>query len=450
MLAALRSLPELVGLPDELDAGAPSDLLLAPLINGLEAVAGPVVLVLDDFHTIEAPAVHTAVSFLVEHMPAALRLVVLTRSDPAWPMARLRAHGQMSELRAADLRFTPEEAAEFLTRATGLELSAADISLVEERTEGWIAALQMVAISLDGHPDPRGFVAACSGENRYITDYLTEEVLSRQPEPLRRFLLQSSILERLCAPLCAAVTGCPDSRTLLDRIERANLFLVPLDPVRQWFRFHQLFGDLLRAYLEQTEPDLMPALHGRAATWYAENGLPLEAATHSFAAGDSDRTIQLIEQHGGGWWAMAIPAFADLMVQLPPEVTHRSPLLCTYRAWMGCMLGQTDSASALLDALEGQEPLTADVQSILSLMRTYIAALSGKPYTITEPVLRAPEYIPEQSGGLLRNTADLALSLVLYLDGQFDPARGVSRVLRQVALKISVARIRSLRVGSAG
>lgn len=454
VMAALRTLPELAGLPDELDAGAQPDLPLAPLINGLESVTGPVVLVLDDFHTIEAPAIHTAVSFLVEHMPAALRLVVLTRSDPAWPMARLRAHGQMSELRAADLRFTPEETAEFLTRAAGLELSAADISTVEQRTEGWIAALQMVALSLDGHPDPRGFVAAFSGENRYITDYLTEEVLSRQPEPLRRFLLESSILERLCAPLCAAVTGCPGSRTLLDRIERANLFLVPLDPVRQWFRFHHLFGDLLHTYLQQTEPELIPVLHGRAATWHAANGLPLEAARHSFAAGDYDGTIRLIEEHGGGWWALAIPAFAELMVKLPPAVMHRSPLLCTYRAWMECMRGQTDSASALLDALEGQAPLTPDIQSILALMRTYIAALSGKPYTITEPVLRAPAYIPEQTGSLLRNTADIALALVLYMDGQFDPAAAllVQAAEREVitrtthAIPLAMGRLARLRL----
>jgi len=347
---------------------------------------------------------------------------VLTRSDPPWPMARLRAHGHMSELRAADLRFSPEEATEFFTRTTGPELSVADMSTVEQRTEGWIAALQMVAISLDGHPDPHGFVAAFSGENRYITDYLTEEVLARQPEPLRRFLLQASILERLSAPLCAAVTDCSDSRNFLDRIERANLFLVPLDSVRQWYRFHHLFGDLLRTYLQQTEPELIPILHGRAVTWYADNGLPMEAARHSLAARDYDRTIALMEQHAPGWWAMANPNFGGLLLKLPPEVIGGSPVLCTYQAWISCLQGQMEIALTLIDAIERHAPLPADIRSFLALMRTYIAEQSEQPYEITEPVLRAAEYIPEQGGADLRSTAELVLAAIVYINGQFDRA----------------------------
>ncbi|MGE5623684.1 MAG: LuxR C-terminal-related transcriptional regulator [Methanocella sp.] len=422
VLAALRTLPELRELPEELEAGAPPDQLLAPLINGLEAAAGPVALVLDDYHTIQAEAVHAAAGFLVEHMPASLRLVVLTRMDPPWPMARLRAHGLLSELRAADLRFSPSEVAEFFSNVASLHLTSSDVAALEERTEGWIAALQMAAISLDGHPDPHAFVAGFSGQNRFITDYLTEEVLARQPEPLRRFLLQTSILERLSATLCGAVTGCPDSRNLLDQIERRGLFLVPLDSERQWFRFHHLFGDLLRTYLEQTEPELIPALHSRAASWLAANDLPLEATRHSFAAGDYERTLALIEQYGDGWWAMATPAFTDLIKQLPPDVTHKSPLLCAFRAWMHCMQGETEAALALMEAIERQRPLTVDLESVLLLMRTYIAALSGNPYTISEQVLQAPERIPKQSGGQMRNTADLALALILYLDGQLDRA----------------------------
>jgi len=436
VMAALRSLPELAGLPDELDGGASPDVLLAPLINGLQAVSHPVVLVLDDYHTIEAPAIHTTVSFLVEHMPAALRLAVLTRSDPPWPMARLRAHGQLSELRAADLRFAADEVTEFFSRAVGVELSPADRSTVEQRTEGWIAALQMVAISLEGHPDPHRFVAAFSGENRYITDYLTEEVLARQPEPVRRFLLQSSILDRLCAPLCAAVTGCTDSMTLLEQIERANLFLVPLDPVRHWFRFHHLFGDLLRSYLQQTEPDLLPVLHGRASTWFADNSLPMEAAWHSLAARDFDRTLQLIEQHAASWWAMGSLTFGDLLLKLPLDVTSQSPRLCTYRAWMSCMFGQLDIAAEFIDAAERHAPLPVDMQSFLALMRVYLTAMSGQPYKLTEPGLRAPEYIPEQSGADLRSTADLVLAHLLYLDGQFDRAAA----LLQQAVEREMAR----------
>lgn len=339
VMSALRPLPGLAGLPAELDAGAPPALMLAPLINGLGAAAGPVVLVLDDYHAIEAPPVHAAVSFLVEHVPPGLRMVILTRSDPPWPLARLRANGQMSELRDADLRFTPDETAEFLTRVMGLDLPTGDVAILEERTEGWIAALQMAAISLDGHPDPHGFITAFSGDNRYIADYLAEEVVNLQPEPLRRFLLQVSVLERLSAPLCEAVTGCPDSRNWLEDIERRGLFLVPLDPTRIWFRFHHLFGDLLRTRLHQAEPDLVPDLHIRASAWYAEHGLTMEAAEHSLAARDYDRAAELIEQNAGGWWALAHPMFAHPMLRLPPEVTGRRPEFCTYQAWLSCLPG---------------------------------------------------------------------------------------------------------------
>jgi len=243
VMSALRTLPGLAGLPAEPDPSSPIDLLLAPLINGLESAAGPHVLVLDDYHVIESAAVHGAVSFLVEQLPAGMRLVILTRSDPPWPLARLRANGRIAELRAADLRFSPEEATDFLTQGVGLDLPEGDLAILAQRAEGWIAALQMAAISLEGHPDPHGFVTAFSGDNRYIADYLAEEVITRQPEPLRRFLLQASVLERFCAELCEAVTLCPDSRVWLEHIERKNLFLVPLDPTRSWFRFRRIAPD---------------------------------------------------------------------------------------------------------------------------------------------------------------------------------------------------------------
>lgn len=416
LLAALRGLPDLAALPEELAAAAAPDRLLSPIINGLAAADPPVILVLDDYHAIEAPAIHAAIALLIEQMPRGLRLVVLTRSDPPWPMARLRAHGLMAELRATDLRFTPSEVADFFTHAG---LSTADIDAVAQRTEGWIAALQMVAISLDGHPDPHGFVASFSGENRFITDYLTEEVLARQPEDLRRFLLQTAVLDRLSAPLCAAVTGTADSRTLLDQLERRGLFLVPMDPARQWFRFHHLFSDLLRAYLAQTEPALVPTLHSRAATWHLENGLPMEAARHALAAGEFDRTVAIIEANAGGWWSMAAPGFGDLLAQLPPAVTRRSPLICTYQAWTFCMLGQMEAALDLADAAEAHGPLPADVQRLLALMRALIFEQTGRPYQLTDAVLTAPAAIPRAD---FRMTADLTLAYLLYRKGRVDEA----------------------------
>ncbi len=425
LLAALQTLPGLDGLPDELESGAPPDRLLAPLLNGLAAAESPALLVLDDLHLISAPAIQGAIGFLVEHLPPSLRLLVLTRSDPALPMARLRAHGLLSELRADDLRFTSTEVAEFLSGVAGLLLSPTDMARIEQRTEGWIAALQMIAISLDGHPDPRGFIDTFSGENRFVADYLTEEVLARQPERLRRFLLESSILERFSATLCAAVTLRPESRELIDQMDRKGLFVVPLDSSRQWFRFHHLFGDLLRSFLEQTEPDHARLLHGRAATWLAGNGQPMAAARHALAAREYDQVMAIIEQHAGGWWAMASPGFAQLLAQIPPSLIRRSALICTYQAWATCMLGQVTEARDLVDAAERLAPLPAGIPQMLALMRAYLAELSGEPYTLTDAVVRAPLSIPEKGGANFRGTADLTLAFLLYMNGRFDLAASI-------------------------
>ena len=483
-LAALRTIPSLAAaLPDELDAGAPSELLLAPLINGLEAEAlsatgmdttvppaartASVILALDDYHVIETPAIHAAVSYLVEHLPAGLRLVILTRSDPPWPLARLRANGLMSELRADDLRFSLGEAAEFLTRAMGLDLTAADIAALEERTEGWIAALQMAAISLEGHPDPHRFIAAFSGENRYIADYLAEEVIAAQPDPLRRFLLQSSILDQLSAPLCDAVTGGgtgsggdstagaghTDSRALLEQAERRGLFLIPLDGERHWFRFHHLFRDLLRTRLSQTQPDLILTLHIRASAWLAVNGFTLEAAGHSVAARDFERAAELVEKHAGNWWALAHSMFLDLIMKLPPEVTGRRPVFCMYQAWLNCITGRLDEAFALVEATERLSDVPADIRSFLVAMRAYIAELTGRPYAFTDAVVRALDYIPEDSVAM-RGSADIIVAYVLQMNERFDEAASIlmRAAEREVgsnttnAIPISISRLARIRL----
>jgi LuxR family transcriptional regulator, maltose regulon positive regulatory protein len=221
----------------------------AMLVNELAGVTEEVVLILDDYHLVQAPQVHQSLGFLLEHLPAGLRLVLASRADPPLALARLRGRGQLAELREADLRFMPEEAAELLRAAVGPELPAAAVTALEGRTEGWVAGLQMAALSLQGHPDIEAFVQSFSGSHRYVLDYLAEEVLDGQPHPLREFLLQTSVLERLSGPLCEAVTGRADSQQLLEQVERANLFLVPLDEVRGWWRYHHLFADLLQARL---------------------------------------------------------------------------------------------------------------------------------------------------------------------------------------------------------
>ena len=275
----------------------PLEAVVTSLLNELDAVAEEVVLVLDDYHLIQASAVHQSLAFLLEHLPGSLRLVVASRADPPLPLARLRARGQLVEVREGDLRFTPEEATELLGAAVGSDLSEAAASVLGERTEGWAAGLQLAALSLRGHTDPAGFVAGFSGSHRYVLDYLTEEVLDRQPEPLREFLLQTSVLERLSGPLCDAVTGRDDSQALLEQAERANLFLVPLDEVRGWWRYHQLFADLLRARLQREQPDPVAGLHQAAAAWSEAHGLVDDAVRHGLAAGETWWAARLLERH---------------------------------------------------------------------------------------------------------------------------------------------------------
>lgn len=442
VMGALRDLagagPSLAGpaglatLPAEPDADAPPEVLLAPVVNGF-GNPGPVILVLDDYHVIETPAIHAAVSFLVDHLPAGLRLVILTRSDPPWPLARLRANGQMSELREADLRFRPDEVAEFLNQKMGLDLAAADVTALERRTEGWIAALQMAAISLEEHADPHGFITAFAGDDRHIADYFAEEALAAQPEPLRRFMLEISILDRFTAPLCEAVTGCSESRSRLEEIERKGLFLVPLDPARRWFRFHHLFGDLLRSRLHQTEPGLIPALHTRASAWYAEEGQSMEAASHSLEAKDYDRAAALYEQHAGGWWAFGHPKLLDFLVKVPQEVWAQRPWFCTYQAWFSCITGQMDEALALIEVVEGQPDLPGDIRSFLAMMRSYIAELTGRPQNhqakddttaglgVADLELGGLESIPEDNASL-RNSADMMAAFILQMNGRLEEA----------------------------
>src|ERR671914_2142289 len=245
----------------------PIESILTALLNEIDTVPDDFVLVLDDYHVIDGSAVEEALSFVLEHLPPGMHLVIATREDPQLPLARLRARGQLTEVRAADLRFTPSEAAEFLKGVMGLSLSEEDIAALETRTEGWIAGLQLAALSMRGREDVSGFVRAFAGDNRYILDYLVEEVLQRQPERIRSFLLQTSILERLSGPLCDAVTDQEEGREMLEALERGNLFVVPLDDRRHWFRYHHLFADVLRARLMDEQPDRVCELHQRASHW---------------------------------------------------------------------------------------------------------------------------------------------------------------------------------------
>jgi LuxR family transcriptional regulator, maltose regulon positive regulatory protein len=377
------------------------EAVVTALVNQLAGTPEEVVLVLDDYHLIDAPTVHESVGFLLEHLPLSLRLVLASRADPPLPLARLRGRGQLVELRAADLRFTPEEAAQLLRGAVGPDLPEGAVVALEERTEGWAAGLQLAALSLRGRTDIPDFVRGFSGSHRHVLDYLAEEVLDRQPEDLRAFLLATSVLERLCGPLCQAVTGRADSQRLLERVERANLFLLPLDEVRGWWRYHQLFADLLRARLAQQRPGRVTELHRAAAAWFEAHGLADDAVRHALAAGDTGGAARLVEQHFEAVLGRREDATLRRWLEaLPAEVVASRPRLCLARAFWALISGHVETVERLLDDAErsfanaGDEPyeptvgreasLLANVPAAIARMRASAAHLRGDPeQTIT-------------------------------------------------------------------
>jgi len=310
------------------------EAILATLVNELSETSHQIIFVLDDYHAIDARDVDQGMAFLLDHLPRHVHVVIATRADPAFPLARLRGRAELAEIRAADLRFTPDEALAYLNEVMGLNLTASDVSALEERTEGWIAALQLAALSLQGRDDVAGFIAGFAGDDRYIVDYLVEEVLHRQPEEVRSFLLDTSILDRLTGPLCDAVTGQSGGKAMLEALDRANLFLVPLDDRRQWYRYHHLFADVLMARLKDEQPDRVPELHRRASDWYEHNGDRSEAIRHALAGEDFDRAASLIES--------AVPALRQghqevtalrWLRALPDEVIGRRPFRRVACAW---------------------------------------------------------------------------------------------------------------------
>ena len=326
------------------------DAVLPPLIDELAAEPGePLVVVLDDYHLSDDPQVHESVVYLLEHLPAGLRLALTTRSDPPFPLGRMRARGHLLEIRAADLRFSDREAAGLLNGALGLSLADEQIARLQLRTEGWAAGLQLAGLSLRGRPGPEAFIEAFAGDDRQLVDYLGEEVLEAQPPALRAFLRRTAILERMCAPLCEALTGEPDAADTLSEIERENLFVVALDSTRRWYRYHHLFGDLLRHDLEAAEPELITELHGRAAAWFADEGMAADAIHHAVLAGDTALAAELVATH----WSDAFNRGRHITVarwlgQLPPDAVASDSRLWLARVWSSMDRGRIDEVEPLL------------------------------------------------------------------------------------------------------
>ena len=366
VIAALRTVASGVGESAlallQAPRSPPVETVLTALLNDLGATPGDIVLVLDDYHVVDARDVQDGMAFLLDHLPPQLHVVIAGRADPALPLARLRSRGELVEIRAAELRFTPDEAAAYLNEMMGLQLTARDVAALEGRTEGWIAALQLAALSMQGRDDVAGFIAGFAGDDRYVVDYLGEEVLQRQSDRVQAFLLQTSILGRLSGPLCDAVTGQDGSKAMLAALDRGNLFLVPLDDRRRWYRYHQLFADVLHARLLDEQPGQVPDLHRRASAWYQQNGEPSEAISHALAAGDFGRAADLVE--------LAIPAMRRSRQEatvrgwlelLPDEVVRVRPVLSVHFAGELLARGELEGVEARLRDAERWLDTTAGI-----------------------------------------------------------------------------------------
>ena len=414
----------------------PAEDVLTSLINDIAAVSDRIILVLDDYHLITSPAVDEALVFLLEHLPRQLHLVIATRDDPQLPLARLRARWQLTETRAAELRFSAAEAAHFLNQVMGLNLSESHISALEARTEGWIAGLQLAAlalhghISVQGHEDVTGFIKSFSGSHHFVLDYLIEEVLDQQSTSVQRFLLQTAVLERMTGSLCDALTGQDSGQATLELLDHANLFIVPLDNERLWYRYHHLFADLLRQRLRQIHLEQIPTLHSRASDWYEQNDLPSAAIHHALAAEDFERAADLAEL---AWRAMDMGyksvAWLGWVKALPDELVRARPALSTGYGWALVDSGEPEAAEYRLRDAERWLDSMASVNEQPEISTVKIVALDEEEFrSLSISVANARAYLCQALGDVPGTVkyAQRALDLLLE-DDYFE--RGLSAIL---------------------
>ena len=442
LVAALQSIAPALGAA----AAAALQSPLPALLNEIAAQPAPMLLLLDDCHVLEAEAVLQALATLVEYMPPQLHIAIASRDMPALPLARLRARGQLSELHAADMRLRPAEAAEFLNMVMGLALSAEQIAALEERAEGWIAGLQLAALSLQQQSDVASAIRSFTGSHRFVLDYLVEEVLSAQPDAIQQFLLRSSALDRMCGPLCDALLGSPPGQATLEALERANLFIFPLDSERRWYRYHQLFADALRQRLAASAaaPDIA-GLHIRASAWFESQGLQLEAFQHAAAAGDTARIARLAEQ---SWQRMdrsfQLATWLGWVAQVPPAVLQARPVLSAQYAWALMDAGDLERSEAHLRDAErclaaagagAQQGPAADTMvvvdaeqfralpAMIAFARAYHAQARGDVAAAVGYARLALEQAPE-SHAVLRAQAAVLLGVSAWASGEMEAAYG--------------------------
>lgn len=469
LVAALQTIEDNIGGGTVTALKSPNPLsiesILTILLNEISALPYKFVLVLDDCHVIDAEWIDDALNFLLEHLPPQMHLVIATRENPQLPLGRLRARSHLTELRDTDLRFTPGEAAAFLDQVMGLSLTADEIMAIETRTEGWIAGLQLAALSMQGRKDIPTFIQEFAGDNRYIMDYLVEEVLQRQSDPTRNFLLQTSILDRLHGPLCDAITGQVDGIARLQSLERGNFFVVALDDRRQWYRYHHLFAEVLSAHLRSDQPDQVAALHQRASIWFEQHGLADDAIRHTLAANDFGRAADLIE--------LAIPALRrsrqevamlKWLKALPDELIRCRPVLSVWYAGALLAGGKLDAVEVRLRDAQQWLETVADpgerqqgrpvkmvvvdeeeflrLPGLITVYRAGLALVLGDVPAAMNYARRALDLVPEDDH-LPRGAATALLGLALWRNGDLEEARrmfagGIASVQRAGAISDAI------------
>jgi LuxR family maltose regulon positive regulatory protein len=427
LVAALQGIDPAIGRAAQAMLQAPQPppraALLTSLINDIATTAQPFVLVLDDYHLVHTTPIHQQLAFLLEHQPPHMHLVIVTREDPLLPLSRWRVRGQMIEIRQADLRFTEGEAADFLQRVMRLELSSADVAALHQRTEGWIAGLQLAALSMRGRDDVRRLVQSFAGSHHYILDYLIDEVFGRQPTDVQDFLLETSILDRFTAPLCNALTGRQDSHDVLLALEQGNLFTVPLDESRQWYRYHHLFADLLRHRLQRVAtPDLVARLHSQASRWYEAEGFPGDALHHALAVSNWERAATLLLSVGetmlkGG----RVTTLLAWLQALPDEEIRARPQLCLTYGWALALTGRLDAAESCLEHAEQTAQDAPDLLGEIIAVQAYIARGRGDDRRTIELSQKALSLLPDADAAS-RSVVALSLGVAHWTSGHLAEA----------------------------
>ena len=405
------------------------EILLTRLIHEMERLPDKSIIVLDDYHLIDSIPVHDVINFLIEYLPATIHLVICGRTDPPLPISRLRVQGEVNEVRTSQLRFTEKEVSAFLNDRMGFDLSAEGIAALEARTEGWVASLKLAAISMQGRQDWPEFISKFSGSHRYVIDYLVDEVMARQPEEVQTFLRRTSILERFCSSLCEYVAGGSQELDIIDTLDRSNLFLIPLDDHREWYRYHHLFGDFLSQRLRESEPGRIPELHRRASQWFENEGLVEDAIQYALAARDLESAARLVDGCAADLMVRAeLNKLLKYVEQLPSDLCQGYPMLCIWHAWALLFMGKLEMVEPALTCAETNPNNAPGIPNpgYVTTVRAYLATQQGdylKSIKLTEQALEEmSKELPDRITRLFQGAAVLWLGVNYRHLGNLDKA----------------------------